>query len=66
MLHGLLFLAYALLVLVNRAELGWSSMFVALKRFTDSCRANNNGKSPLELAGVELEGRDWLSFLLGS
>ena len=36
------------------------------KRFTDSCRANNNGKSPLELAGVDLEGRDWLSFLLGS
>ncbi len=36
------------------------------KRFTDSCRAANNGKSPLELAGVDLEGRDWLSFLRGS
>jgi transposase-like protein len=32
------------------------------KRFTDSCRGN--GKSPLELAGVDLKGRDWLSFLL--
>jgi transposase-like protein len=34
------------------------------KRFTDSCRAGNNGRSPLELAGVDLQGRDWLSFLL--
>jgi len=32
------------------------------KRFTDSCRSN--GKSPLELAGLELQGRDWLNFLL--
>jgi hypothetical protein len=32
------------------------------KRFTDSCRGN--GKSPLELAGIDLQGRDWLSFLL--
>lgn len=34
------------------------------KRFTDSCRAGNNGRSPLELAGVDLRGKDWLSFLL--
>ncbi len=34
------------------------------KRFTDSCRRDDNGKSPLELAGVHLGGRDWLSFLL--
>jgi integral membrane protein len=34
MLHGLLFLAYALLVLVDRAELEWSSMFVALSIVT--------------------------------
>jgi transposase-like protein len=32
------------------------------KRFTDSCRGN--GKSPLELAGIDLQGRDWLAFLL--
>lgn len=32
------------------------------KRFTDSCRGN--GKSPLELAGIDLQGRDWLTFLL--
>jgi len=34
------------------------------KRFTDSCRSKNNGKAPLELAGVDLSGRDWLSFLV--
>lgn len=34
------------------------------KRFTDSCR--KNGKSPLELAGIDLQGRDWLSFILKS
>jgi transposase-like protein len=34
------------------------------KRFTDSCRKTENGKSPLELAGVDLTGRDWLSFLI--
>jgi transposase-like protein len=34
------------------------------KRFTDSCRKDNNGKARLELAGVDLAGRDWLSFLL--
>ncbi len=33
------------------------------KRFTDS-RNGNNGKAPLELAGVDLAGRDWLSFLI--
>jgi hypothetical protein len=32
------------------------------KRFTDSC--NGNGKSPLELAGIDLQGLDWLTFLL--
>lgn len=34
------------------------------KRFTDSCRRADNGKAPLELAGVDLAGRDWLSYLL--
>lgn len=34
------------------------------KRFTDSRRKSGNGKSPLELAGANLDGRDWLSFLL--
>jgi transposase-like protein len=34
------------------------------KRFTDSSRKANNGKAPLELAGVDIAGRDWLSFLL--
>ena len=34
------------------------------KRFTDSGRTTGNGSSPLELAGVNLSGRDWLSFLL--
>ena len=34
------------------------------KRFTDSCRRVDNGKAPLELAGVDLCGRDWLSYLL--
>jgi transposase-like protein len=34
------------------------------KRFTDSCRKADNGSSPLELAGVDLAGRDWLSFLI--
>jgi hypothetical protein len=34
------------------------------KRFTDSCRRQDNGKSPLELAGVNLEGVDWLQFIL--
>ena len=32
------------------------------KRFTDSC--SGNGKSPLELAGIDLQGLDWLTFLL--
>jgi transposase-like protein len=32
------------------------------KRFTDS-HNGSNGKAPLELAGVDLAGRDWLSFL---
>jgi transposase-like protein len=35
-----------------------------LKRFTDSCRKAENGRSPLELAGVDPAGRDWLSFLI--
>jgi hypothetical protein len=34
------------------------------KRFTDSCRKVHNGKAPLELAGVDVAGRDWLTFLL--
>jgi transposase-like protein len=34
------------------------------KRFTDSCRRSDNGKAPLQLAGVDLAGRDWLSYLL--
>ncbi|MGH2660098.1 MAG: transposase [Actinomycetota bacterium] len=34
------------------------------KRFTDSCRRDDNGKSPLQLAGVDTEGTDWLHFLL--
>lgn len=34
------------------------------KRFTDSNRDGNNGKAPLELAGIDLGDRDWLSFLL--
>lgn len=33
------------------------------KRFTDS-RNGHNGKSPLELAGVHVSARDWLSFLI--
>ena len=36
-----------------------------LKRFTDS-RNGSNGKAPLEAAGVKLEGRDWLTFLIDS
>lgn len=34
------------------------------KRFTDSCRATDNGKSPLELAGVKPLPTDWLRYLL--
>ena len=34
------------------------------KRFTDSCADGRNGHSPLELAGVDLAGADWLDFLL--
>jgi transposase-like protein len=34
------------------------------KRFTDSCRRADNGKAPLQLAGVDLAGRDWLSYLI--
>jgi len=33
------------------------------KRFTDSCR-RDNGKSPLQMAGVETDGTEWLRFLL--
>jgi hypothetical protein len=32
------------------------------KRFTDSANGHN-GKSPLELAGVDLTGMDWLTYL---
>jgi hypothetical protein len=41
-----------------RLLVGW----YRFKRFTDSCRGN--GKSPIERAGIDLQGRDWLSFLL--
>ena len=34
------------------------------KQFTDSGRKTNNGRAPLELAGIDLRGEDWLSFLL--
>lgn len=34
------------------------------KQFTDSCQKTHNGRAPLELAGVDLKGQDWLSFLL--
>ena len=34
------------------------------KRFTDSCRRDDNGKSPLELAGVQPLPDDWLRYLL--
>jgi transposase-like protein len=34
------------------------------KRFTDSCRRDDNGKSPLELAGVDPLPGDWLRYLL--
>lgn len=34
------------------------------KRFTDSRRKSGDGKAPLEIAGADLRGRDWLSFLL--
>lgn len=34
------------------------------KQFTDSCRRDDNGKSPLQLAGVDTQGIDWLRFLL--
>lgn len=33
------------------------------KQFTDSGRKTRNGRAPLELAGVDLKGQDWLSFL---
>jgi hypothetical protein len=35
------------------------------KRFTDS-RNGSNGSAPLETAGVDLHGRDWLTFLIDS
>jgi hypothetical protein len=35
-----------------------------LKRFTDSCRRDDDGNSPLQMAGVDTEGIDWLVFLL--
>lgn len=34
------------------------------KRFTDSCQRNGNGRSPLELAGVNPMPSDWLRYLL--
>lgn len=35
------------------------------KRFTDSSSNDRNGIAPLELALVDLAGRDWLTFLVG-
>jgi transposase-like protein len=34
------------------------------KRFTDSCQRNGNGRSPLEIAGVDPLPQDWLRFLI--
>ena len=34
------------------------------KRFTDSCHPSNNKRSPLELGGIDLTGKDWLTFLI--
>lgn len=34
------------------------------KRFTDSCRPDHNGRSPLELAGVDPLPKDWLRYLI--
>ena len=34
------------------------------KRFTDSCRRADNGRSPLEIAGVQPLPGDWLRYLL--
>lgn len=34
------------------------------KRFTDSRAPRRNGLAPLELAGIDLAGRDWLDLLL--
>ena len=34
------------------------------KRFTDSCQPNGNGRSPLEIAGVEPLPEDWLRYLV--
>lgn len=34
------------------------------KRFTDSSSRNGNGRSPLELAGVDPLPKDWLRYLL--
>lgn len=35
-----------------------------LKRFTDSCRPTDNGRSPVELAAVDPAPNDWLAYLL--
>lgn len=34
------------------------------KRFTDSCRPDDNGHSPLELAGIHPLPNDWLRYLI--
>lgn len=34
------------------------------KRFTDSNHRGHNGRSPLEIAGIDITGRDWLTFHL--
>jgi transposase-like protein len=33
------------------------------KRFTDSCRTANNGSSPLQLAGIDTTGIDWIRYI---
>ena len=38
-------------------------MCYRFKRFTDSRTKENNGKSPLELAGVNLKNLDWLQYV---
>jgi hypothetical protein len=46
---------------------GYSHLLIGcyrFKRFTDSSWLDSNGKAPLELAGVDLHGIDWLSYLL--
>lgn len=48
-------------------ETAWHSLKMQImryrfKRFTDSRYTDHNGKSPLELAGVDTKGIDWVTF----